>query len=183
LLFSGSRGLGRDGCSGKLSHETGDGALVSIARHRMGHPPENLSKSSVEMPNIRQERVHQGRKPSVIFGPFKAKAMQPMRRRKYGSLNTLRWQKNRVAYAYTRTQECDKRCKMTRNKAVFERIRVFSMPFYAHNFACKPLHNEESASTDIVWLRTPCRIKTVLAVSVSGRVLRKFGTRRSASYF
>jgi len=32
--------------------------------------------------------------------------------------------------------------------------------------------NEESACTDIIWLRAPRRIKTALAVAASGQVLR-----------
>ena len=43
---------------------------------------------------------------------------------------------------------------MTRNKAVFERIRASIVRFRIHNYARKRLQNEESASTDIIWLRT-----------------------------
>jgi len=35
------------------------------------------------------------------------------RRRECGQLRTQRWQNHRVAYAYARTQTCDKQCKMT----------------------------------------------------------------------
>ena len=45
------------------------------------------------------------------------------------------------------------------------------MRFRAHICACKPLHNEESASTAGIWLRTPRRIRTVLADAVSGQEL------------
>ena len=47
------------------------------------------------------------------------------------------------------------------------------MCFCTHNFACKRLHSGENACTACIactWLRTPRRIKTVLAVAGSGKV-------------
>jgi hypothetical protein len=68
---------------------------------------------------MRQEKVPQGEKSQDDFWPFQDKSHAPARRRGCGLLRTLRWQKDSVEYAYSRTQECDETCKMTRNKADF----------------------------------------------------------------
>ena len=69
---------------------------------------KNLAKNSEEMPNIRQEKVSQGRRSGVVFGLFKTKAVRLARRRECGHMRTLRWQKSSVACAYTRTQTGEK---------------------------------------------------------------------------
>jgi len=44
-----------------------------MASHTLQTCSENLSKKSVEMPNIRQEKVPQGEKARRIFRPFQDK--------------------------------------------------------------------------------------------------------------